>query len=540
MVPSWEELIDLNRATAGRPIQAVVHFAGNAAMGWTSQRVWFAPPNWWRVEDLDGTVQRVNNNEFAYRRVGSSLHRYRTSEWTPGGPVNARLQPPSELLVAHRRWPAPKPPAPDPTPPEASPTGVRVGRARLITMTGSSHHDADTRHFEPTGPAEAVIVRGRPGWTVPCVMPSVAQHPVRVTLTFDAETGVVIGRNAGRPYDTVEVSDLVVDDPIDPTVFEWDGEYVDAEALEEQRQAEIDAHQAVLEQIPTLIPTTWPRPGLQTFLEKGHPDTWALHLMLFDSTGFDGALSRWPLGSRRPFLVGSRHSHTNSWSDDYWTYAIDTEQPLTDAEARQIQRSVPTVIPPATMQDEARRAAAAMTAAAVIDAEQILYAGSVNVHYGFFTLTAFPDAPVPGVDAEPFAGQSNGLCGTAAEPLAHVRTGLHTGAVNVEVILSPIRPPVDSARWEEIVELDYHVDTPTTMLAGFSGGTALAIPLGHYRMRFSARHMDQAHQADTGNHIDTYQLLLWPSGPSQQAHQPTDTILKATSSIAKARHSRPN
>lgn len=540
MVPSWDELIEMNRATAGRTIQAVVHYAGNAAMGWTSQRVWFAPPNWWRVEDGDGTVQRVNNAEFAYRRIGASLHRNRTTEWTPGGFIYARLEPPSELLVAHRRWPVPKPPEPEPMPPAASPANAPVGRARLVPMTGSSQRDVEIRHFEPTGPAQAVTVRGRAGWTVPCVMPAVTQHPVPVTLTFDAATGVVIGRNAGQPYDTVEVSDLVLDEPIDPTVFQWDGEYIDADALEEQRQAEIDAHHAVLEQIPTCIPTTWPRPDLQTFLEQGDPDTWAVHLTLFDSTGFDGALSRWPVGTRRPFLVATRHEHTHSWSDAHWTYAIDTEQPLPDSEALQIQRSVPAVIPPAGMQDEARRAAAALNAAAVIDAEQVLYTGPVHVHYGFFTLTAFPDAAVPEADAEPFAGQSNGLCGTAAAPLAHVRTGLHTGAVSVEVILAPARPPVDSDRWEEIVELDYHVDTPVTMLAGFTGGTELAIPLGHYRMRFSASHMDQAHQSDTGDHVDAYQLLLWPHNPTPQAPKPTDTILKVTSSIAKARHASPN
>ena len=536
-VPSWDELIEMNRATAGRTIQAVVHYAGNAAMGWTSQRVWFAPPNWWRVEDGDGTVQRINNDEYAYRRAGASLHRHRITDWTPGGPIYARLEPPSELLVAHRRWPAPQPPAQQPTTPEPSPGNAEVGHARLIPMTGAFQQNAERRHFEPTGPAQAVTVRGRSGWTVPCVMPAVTQHPVPVTLTFDAETGVVIGRDAGQPYNTVEVSNVVLDEPIDPTVFEWDGEYTDADALEEQRQAEIAAHQTVLEQIPTFIPTTWPRPDLQTFLEQGDPNTWALHLTLFDSTGFDGALSRWPVGTRRPFLVAMRHAHTHSWSDDHWTYAIDTEQPLPDTEARQIQRSVPTVIPPATMQEEARRAAAAINAAAVIDTEQILYAGPVHVHYGFFTLTAFPDFPVPNNKAEPFSGQSNGLCGAAAAPLLHVHTGLHTGTVDVEVILTPTRPPVDSDHWEEIVELDYHVETPVTMLAGFDGAAAeLAIPLGHYRLRFNARGMDQAHGADTGDHIDTYQLLLWPNTPSPQPLSPTDTILKATSAIARARH----
>ena len=540
VVPSWDELIEVNRATAGRPIRAVVHYAGNAAMGWTSQRIWFAPPDRWRVEGVDGVVQRISNDEFDYRRVDSSLRRRRIPGWTPDRPVYARLEPPSELFVAHRRWPAPQPPAPQPANTAASPVDVKVGRSGLVPMTGEYRGAERPPMFEPTGPAEAVMVRGRAGWTVPCVMPRVTQHPVPVTLTFDAETGVVIGRNAGQPYDTVEVSDLALDEPIDPTVFEWDGEYIDADALEEQRQAEIAAHQSVLEQIPPFIPTTWPRPDLQTFLEKGDPDTWALHMMLFDSTGFDGALSRWPIGTRRPFYVATRHPHTHSWSDDHWTYAIDTEQPLPDSEARQIQRLIPTVVPPARMQEEARRAAAAITAAADIHAEQVLYTGPVHVHYGFFTLTAFPDAPVPDPDAEPFAGQSNGLCGTAAAPLAHVRTGLHTGAVDVEVILSPTRPPVDSDRWDEVVELDYHVETPTTMLAGFSGGTALAIPLGHYRMRFSARHMDQAHGADTGNHIDTYQLLLWPSDPSARSASPTDTILKATSNIAKSRHANPN
>lgn len=542
MVPSWDELIEMNRATAGRTIRAVVHYAGNVAMGWSSQRVWFAPPNWWRIESGDGTVQQVNNDEFAYWRVGddSSLHRYRTTEWTPDTPVYARLAPPKELLVAHRRWPATTPAQPESMPARHDPAQGPVAHAEFVPMTSAFKQHTQAHFFEPTGPAQAVTVRGRAGWTVPCVMPEVTQHAEPVTLTFDAATGVVIGRNVGQPYDTVEVSDLVLDEGIDPAVFEWAGEYTDADALAEQHQTAIDAHQASLEQIPPLTPTTWPRPDLQTFVDHGDPENWALQVRLFDATGFDGALSRWPIGTPRPFLVAPQHQHTHVWSDEHWSYAIDTEHRLPESEALQIQRSIPPVVPPATMQDEARRVSEAVNAAAVIDSRQVLYSGTVQVHYGFFTLTAFPDPHALGTDAEAFTNQANGLCGSAAAPLAYVRTGLHTGDVTVDVILAPSRPPVDSESWEEIIELDYHVETPATMLAGFSEGTELAIPLGHYRIRFSARHLDQAHKADTGDHIDSYQLLLWPHTPDPHAPQPTDTILKATSDIAKARHANPN
>ena len=188
------------------------------------------------------------------------------------------------------------------------------------------------------------------------------------------------------------------------------------------------------------------------------------------------------------------------------------------------------------MQDEARRSAAALNEAAVIDAKKVIYTGPVHVHYGFFTLTAFPDDAVPGSDVEPLTANPTACAGPPPHPWHTSAPACTQGAVTVEVLLAPARPPVDSDRWEEIVELDHHVETPVTMLAGFTGGTELAIPLGHYRMRFSASHMDQAHQSDTDGHVDAYQLLLWPHNPTPQAPKPTDTILKVTSSIAKARH----
>ena len=349
-VPTWDELLELNRATVGRSIHAVAHDAGNTFHGWTLQRIWFAPQDRWRVEDADGAVQRVKDDQFAYRRLDGRMHRHRARPWAPGDLVYPRLEPPNEMLVAHRRWPAPTPPSRRPTEPPATPADVSATDTTFVPVTGNSTAPpAMLAAFEPSGPAEKAIVRGRAGWTVACMMPTVSQHPVAVTLTFDAETGVVIGRNVGQRYNTTELSDVVLDEPFDPALFRWTGDYIDADAIDAQRRAQYAAHQSMLEQIPTCTPTAWPRPELETDVREGDPDSWALRVALYDLTGFDGEITRWRRGTPRPFPAATeRYPHTHLWSDHYWDYALDTNQPVPDSEAYLIERSTPVVVPPDT------------------------------------------------------------------------------------------------------------------------------------------------------------------------------------------------
>lgn len=110
-------------------------------------------------------------------------------------------------------------------------------------------------------------------------------------------------------------------------------------------------------------------------------------------------------------------------------------------------------------------------------------------------------------------------------------TGLHTGTVNLEVRLEPEQPRADLEQWDDVVEVPFHSDTAPLILSSIDGSiTELIMPVGTYRARLSGRGIDAAHDADTGNGIDTYQLVFWPD------QLRPDDILKQTSATVAYQH----
>ncbi len=209
-----------------------------------------------------------------------------------------------------------------------------------------------------------------------------------------------------------------------------------------------------------------------------------------------------------------------------WTYEIATAETISASNFDLIQASVPLVSPPVEMVRVATTAAEQATSAARVPAAVELFNGPVSISYNWWHFTTAPEYDIPGSVGDPYDGQVNGLCGTSLAPLLEVRTGLHTGSVGVEIRLEPARPAVDDA-WEDIVEAPYFTDTPDIILSSFDGRMAeLRIPLGHYRVRLSARGIDQAD--DTGEPVDSYQLLFWPDDTRR-----SDEIIKQTSSRAR-------
>ena len=84
-----------------------------------------------------------------------------------------------------------------------------------------------------------------------------------------------------------------------------------------------------------------------------------------------------------------------------------------------------------------------------------LFAGKVNVHYSAMYFQGAADS-MHGMK-HCFEGQMNGLCGARMRDLLFLRTGLHTGCVNVTVDFCDREPPLEDS-WEEAVEVSFVVN----------------------------------------------------------------------------------
>lgn len=164
----------------------------------------------------------------------------------------------------------------------------------------------------------------------------------------------------------------------------------------------------------------------------------------------------------------------------------------------------------------------------------VIFDGRLHTHYGqAYVLSGDGD----GIDAmdESFRGQQNGLLGAAKPGTLFLMTGLHTGIVQFQVRVLAAPPVEDDRAWEECVEASC---TPRhdVRLIDWDGTTVCAIPLEErpYRVRYRARGMDAASEADTvladEEPVDAYELSFWPAGPAP------DRIVKQTSAIAAYWH----
>ncbi len=132
-----------------------------------------------------------------------------------------------------------------------------------------------------------------------------------------------------------------------------------------------------------------------------------------------------------------------------------------------------------------------------------------------------------------FKGQRNGLCGAATPGRLCMVTGTHTGDVPLAIQLHSAPPPVDE-RWEDIVEVSFHVERwRVTLIPLLGEGVPLPLPLGHYRARYCASGMDIELEPRLSACDERYLLQLWRSdGPEP------DRIVQGGSARAGGWHSQ--
>lgn len=164
----------------------------------------------------------------------------------------------------------------------------------------------------------------------------------------------------------------------------------------------------------------------------------------------------------------------------------------------------------------------------------MLFDGELYVHYGqFFVESRSDDGPYDIPDV--LAGQVNGLCGAAVPGVLLLRTGLHTGKVQVTVELLAAPPPVGD-EWEEVVEASFRPRRDTVRLVewGDKSGRSLDLAQVDHRVRYCAAGMDEGFADDNGSDADRlverYLLQLWPASPGP------DFIIRQTSDKAMTSH----
>ncbi|MGZ0234688.1 hypothetical protein [Streptomyces sp. CPS1] len=160
--------------------------------------------------------------------------------------------------------------------------------------------------------------------------------------------------------------------------------------------------------------------------------------------------------------------------------------------------------------------------------------GEVHVHYGQMYVESDPGIVRSDLHAA-FAGQCGGMCGAAVPGALWLTTGLHTGGVGLDVEVHDEAPPVDPS-WEDVVEVSFRPVSQRTRLVLWAGESAWDLGLARtdYRVRYSARGMDQGDAMDTRGdkepRADSYLLQFWPGPPRP------DRVVRQTSRIAAYRH----
>lgn len=158
------------------------------------------------------------------------------------------------------------------------------------------------------------------------------------------------------------------------------------------------------------------------------------------------------------------------------------------------------------------------------------YVGPVSVHYHEAHFTVLGGE----LSTDAYRDQSNGLCGAAAPNQLTLRFGVHTGRVNISVLLSEAEPPLNKF-WEEMVEAPLTVDRRVHLsLMDFDGdpwGDEVFFEPGSYRVRFSAINFEQVEVSTTEtDSTQRYELIIWA------APLLPDIVLRTTSSLAHHYH----
>ncbi|GAB2636212.1 hypothetical protein ABI214_17500 [Prescottella soli] len=474
--PTWHDLRGRNFGSAGRSIAGTMR----ATVGDTTyvERFWHAPPGLWRTE-RDGTPRIIEGPARRFHR-------------TPDGDME--LQPdnshtmwggghPSQLTEAFRMW--------------------EIGQ----------HHEP---LVEPEGPPCDVSVGGRDGWQV-----RIRDRRMGATadVTFDEKTGVVIALELLDGSMRLELLDFELDAQVPDETFTWTGPYT-------ERPDEWRLRQEKLQRMTDLglpTPTYWPT-GFRVELSSGDPDTGTVTMNLAVDGG--AQLTRWPAGTKSPQeLDYGGYPHEVRWQDRGWKWCLRSGIQLTDDELGRFKESIPHQEPPAPV--EARPGSDPTGGRGAL----VVFSDRINVAYGQFYIAE------PGAFGEDmgngFAGQRNGLCGTAEPGVAWFVTGLHTGTVALTVQVMSGAPD-EVGDWEEAVEAPLTVRRSDGLeLQEWGGdivGDALPLSPGTYRVRYCATGMDTGHDMDTGEGPDRYLVTIWPATPEP------DAVVRQTSQNAAYWH----
>jgi hypothetical protein len=110
---------------------------------------------------------------------------------------------------------------------------------------------------------------------------------------------------------------------------------------------------------------------------------------------------------------------------------------------------------------------------------------------------------------------------TAMSSGALIRTGMHTGNITVTVGLRDAAPALDTAAWEDVVELSARAPVGQLRVASLDD-IPDALPIlsaagaGTYRLRVHARGRRANVDGAAEQPVEKYLLLAWPAPPAPE------------------------
>ncbi|MFJ4481479.1 hypothetical protein ACIP3D_03920 [Streptomyces longwoodensis] len=143
--------------------------------------------------------------------------------------------------------------------------------------------------------------------------------------------------------------------------------------------------------------------------------------------------------------------------------------------------------------------------------------GHVPVQYHQFKISD-EEGPV----AADLACEHNGLV-EVEDGAAYIRTGIHTGDVDVTVTLHETAPAPSTDNWQEVVEFSAHSVSGDLMVRGLMADLDEELPVlsfngpGGYRLRVHARGRDTAVDLVPDDVTEWYLIQVWQAAAAPVA-----------------------
>ncbi|MGV9869203.1 hypothetical protein [Rhodococcus koreensis] len=295
--PSWSELRDRHAASELLNVSGALDYRyvkHDGSLDEGSQDFWHGSGDRWRIE-RDGMPIYIRNGDVAFVRHGDHMRRQQAE----------RTQLAALLPI--------------------SPLRVVGGNASILSSLSSD--------LSPRLQAASAI-DGRNVW--PVELARAKDDDPGTALTFDDETGLIVGLTGLAGKLTAAVKGIQLHAELPDTLFEWDGEVEPTPIIEV-----MDADETrQLHAIEVTAPRFWPT-GVGYSRRAGNSDTGELVLSL-EVEGYP-ILARWPLNTNLTLLdprLSSGYAHTVEWSDDVWHWRLITRTELTPEDLRRIRSSM--------------------------------------------------------------------------------------------------------------------------------------------------------------------------------------------------------